>query len=108
MPRPNHSHWEGGPPCDLPTKKACDDRHADWQAAQQVALAARIAREGRAQAFRKDRGVFAQLVLVMAGEQPTILNGDGNESENPFTRRLLAMVERYRAETPPVESPEVH
>lgn len=95
-----HSHWEGGPVCRFPTKKACEDNYANWQAAQQVVLAHRVVREGRAAAFRRDKSVFGQLVMVIAGDKETITAGDGEESQNAFTRRVLAMLDRYRAENP--------
>jgi hypothetical protein len=46
--------------------------------------------------YRKDNGVFAQLVLVLAGERETITNGDGVESMTPFTKRILRMLDLYR------------
>ena len=99
----SHTHWEGGPTCSFSTKKACDDNFANWQAAQQVALAQRVVREGRAGHFRKGNDVFSQLVQVINGDKQTITAGDGEESQNAFTRRILAMLERYREENPPVE-----
>ena len=100
MPRAGHTHWEGGPVCKFATKKACDDNYANWQAAQQVTLAHRVVREGRARMFRGDKSVFAQLIRVITGDQQTITAGDGEESQAAFTRRVLAMLERYREEHP--------
>lgn len=88
MARANHSHWVGGPPCDLPTKKACEDRFADWQAMQHVLLAYRVVVEGRQANFHKDKGQFAQLVQLIAGEREDIVNDDGNPSATPWVQRL--------------------
>jgi len=80
------------------TAKVCNDQYADWQAAQHVALAHRVVREGRAGMYRHDKDVFGQLVQVINGDKATITAGDGEESQNAFTRRVLAMLERYRDE----------
>jgi hypothetical protein len=96
----SHVHREGGPTCDLPTRKACDERYADWQAAQQVRLAALIVARGDAKNFRKDSSVFGQLVQVMGGLRETITNQDGLPSEAPFTRRVMRMLEVYHSQAP--------
>ena len=103
MPKINHSHWVGGPPCDLPTKKACDERYYNWQADAQVALAVHLVDIGNADHFRRDNSVFGQLVLVMAGLRETITNGDGVQTENAWGRRILEAVERYRTEAATAE-----
>lgn len=95
-----HTHRPEGPVCDLPTKKACDDRYADWQAMQQVQLAYRLATGDRVAAFsgrRGDKTIIGQLVRVLIGEQETLLNADGNPSEAPWSKRLLAAIERVKA-----------
>lgn len=94
-----HSHIPGAV-CDIPTKKECDAAYADWQAAQQVALAARVVRAGRAGEYRRDVSVFGQLVQCLAGTKETITAGDGEESRQAFTKRVLAMLDRYRSEHP--------
>lgn len=105
MPR-SHHHVEGISCTGSLTTKQCDEAYTDWQAAQSVELAARVVREGRAGAFRGEASVFAQTVLVLAGLRETVTNGDGVETEAPFARRVLAMIERYRREHPD-ELPEV-
>lgn len=102
MARANHSHYEGGPPCDLSTKKACDERFADWQAMQQVLLAYLIVSEGRAKQYKKDDTQFGQLVQYIAGERESITNADGNASEAPWVKRLMAAIERVIAGDLPV------
>lgn len=92
----SHVHLEGGLTCAYPTKRECDDAYADWQADQQVLLAARIVAGGRGERFRKDSTAFGQLVQVLDGRRETITNGDGVEASAPFTRRLLAALERHR------------
>jgi hypothetical protein len=82
------------------TGKECSDRYADFQAAQQVALAHHVVREGRDKGFRKGKDVFSQLVQVILGERETITAGDGEASQAAFTRRIVAMIERYREEHP--------
>lgn len=77
----------------MKTVKACDDAYADFQARSQVELARKIVASGRVGAFRKDSGVFAQLVLVVAGERDDILNEDGVPSQQPFTRRLRRAID---------------
>jgi hypothetical protein len=102
-----HKHWKGehpvygeAPTCHFGTKKDCDNAFADWQAAQQVRLAARIVEEGRAQTYRRDETVFGQLVQCVAGTRQTITNDEGNPSQTPFTKRIVAMLETYRREHP--------
>lgn len=95
--RANHSHWEGGPPCDLSTKKACDDRLADWAAMQQVLLAYRIVMDGRAKAYTKDKSLVGQLVLYIAGLKESLDNKDGTPSEAASTKRIVAAVARVVA-----------
>lgn len=103
-----HKHWpeddpffEQAPYCDLSTKKACEERFADWQAMQQVILAHNVVARAQGAPVRRDgNSVFDQLVLVIAGQRATITNGDGVQSEAAFTRRILAALERYRAEGP--------
>lgn len=96
-----HTHGEHDLVCDLPSKKACDDRFADWQAMQQVILAARIARGDRVAMFsgrRGDKSIIGQLVRVMLDEQADIMNEDGNPSEAPWAKRLRAAMARVRDE----------
>lgn len=91
----SHTHWDGGPACRFKTKRECEENFANWQADQQVALAAKVAQRPEAvRAYRKAKDVFGQLVLVMLGEQSTI------DGEAPFTRRVRAALDRYRASTP--------
>lgn len=97
MPPRGHTHWEGGPVCDLPTKKACDDRKQDWDAMQQVILAFNIVQRGDIRSYRKEKSVFAQLVRYIAGEQGDIMNDDGNASQAPWVLRLRAAIERVKA-----------
>lgn len=92
-----HSHWEGGPPCDLSTKKACEDRYADWQAMQQVLLAYNAVIGGRGADYKKESSQFAQLVQWLAGDREDIMNEDGNPSQAPWVVRLRAAVERVRS-----------
>lgn len=99
-----HKHWpkdhpayERAPWCPFRTLKGCDEAYANWQAEQQVALADRIVAEGGAPRYAKAAGVFGQLVQLRAGTRQVILSQDGNPSEAPFTRRLLAAVERRAA-----------
>lgn len=102
MPRQNHSHYEGGPPCRFSTKKACDDNYADWQAMQQVLLAYDIAVRGDMKPWKKEKSAFAQLVLYIAGERDDITNEDGNPSTAPWVVRLRAAVERVKASDLPL------
>jgi hypothetical protein len=95
----SHTHWEGGPVCRFRTKRECEDAYADWQADQQVLLAARVVDMGRAGFHKKSSDVFGQLVLVLAGQKETITNSEGVESSAPFTRRVLAALRRYRSQT---------
>ena len=100
--RANHSHWEGGPPCDLSTKRACDDRAADWAAMQQVILAYNIVVQGRAKAYSKEPGLFGQLVQYIAGMKASLDNKDGTPSESAFTKRVVAALARVSAGDLPV------
>jgi hypothetical protein len=36
----SHTHRTGGVTCDLPTKKACDERYSTWKKEQKVAYEA--------------------------------------------------------------------
>ena len=90
--------YAAAPTCSFRTKAECDDYFADYQAAQQVALAALVVEQGRAQMFRRDNTVFGQLVQVLAGDKDTITAGDGEESRASFTKRVLAMLVRYQQE----------
>ena len=92
-----HSHWAGGRVCDLPTKKACEDRKADWDAMQQVILAHGIAVRGATKPYRKGDTVFNQLVRYIAGEQDDITTKDGNPNVTPWVLRLRAAIERVKA-----------
>lgn len=92
-----HSHREGGRTCDLSTKKACEERYADWQAMQQVVLAYKVVVQGAAKRYRKDGGQLGQLVQLINGDREFIVNADGNPSEGPWVKRLLAAVERVKA-----------
>jgi hypothetical protein len=90
----SHKHQDGGPVCTARTKRDCDDRYANWQAAQQVLLAARVVAQGPValRRFRGEDGVFAQLVNVLAGDRSTI------DGEAPFTRRLRAALAEYQSQ----------
>lgn len=77
--------------------KVADARHADWQAMQTVLLAYKVASEGRTRAFKGDKGVLAQLVRYIAGEQEEILNGDGNPHQSVEVKRLRAAISRVIA-----------
>lgn len=92
-----HKHQDGGPTCDLPTKKACDDRYADWQAMQQVILAYNIAGSGDTRAYRKEKSVLARLVLYISGESHDILNDEGNPNLSPWVVRIRRAIERFAA-----------
>lgn len=95
--RMSHTHYAGGQPCDLPTKKACEDRYADWQAMQHVILAYNIVKQGKAKRYRKQKGQLAQLVLYIAGEQDAIMTAEGNVSVTPWVLRLMRAIERVKA-----------
>lgn len=97
-----HTHWEGGPVCDLPTKKACDDRKADWDAMQQVILAYNVVVRGDSARYRREKSVLGQLVRYITGEQEDIMNDDGNPSQAPGVLRLRAAIERVKAGDLPV------
>jgi len=64
---------------------------------QQVLLAYRIALSGNIKGYRKDKGQFAQLVKVIAGEQADFMNEDGNPSQAAWVVRLRAAIERVKA-----------
>ena len=91
-----HTHWDGGPVCDLPTKKACDERYTEAQADAQVWLAQRVVEQGRTRQYHGDKTQFAQLVRVVAGEQEVILNDEGNPSQSAWARRLAAAISRSK------------
>jgi hypothetical protein len=97
-----HTHWEGGPVCDLPTKKACDERKADWDAMQQVILAYNVVVRGDARRYRKEKSVIGQLVRYISGDQEDIMNDDGNASQAPWVLRLRSAIERFKAGDLPV------
>lgn len=97
-----HVHREGGPACDLPTKKACEDRKAEWDAMQQVILAYNIVMRGDTKPYRKDKTAFAQLVKYIAGEQDEMMNDEGNPSRAPWVMRLRAAIARVIAGDLPV------
>jgi hypothetical protein len=67
----------------------------------QVELAAQIVLAGRTGDFRRDDTVFGQVVRIVAGQQADFLTKDGIPNRQPFTNRLRAAIERYRAEVPP-------
>jgi hypothetical protein len=89
-----HTHGLRDIVCDLSTKKACEDRYSDWQAMQQVLLAYRVALRGDAPRYRKESSVFAQLVGYIAGDRESLDNKDGTASAAPFTKRILAAIDR--------------
>jgi hypothetical protein len=98
-----HTHWpeEAALACRFRTKKECDENYANWQAEQQVLLAEAVVRGDHGLSWKRHKqgnSVFDQLVLVIAGERPTITNGDGVESQAPFTRRVLAALARRKKE----------
>jgi hypothetical protein len=97
VPARGHTHRDGGPVCDLPTKKACEDRKAAWDAMQQVILAYNIALRGETKPYRREKTALAQLVRYIAGEQEDIMNDDGNASQAPWVLRLRAAIERFKA-----------
>jgi hypothetical protein len=92
-----HTHSEGGPVCPVKTKAACDRVYADWLTMQQVLLAYKIALRGETKPYRKDKGVFAQLVRMIAGEQADIMNDDGNPSQSSEVKRIRATIEFIKA-----------
>jgi hypothetical protein len=95
-----HTHWpdKKGPVCKFRTKKECDEAYVNWQAHEQVRLAASVVAQGGAKAHSKSKAVFSQVVQMLAGERVTIQNDDGTPSGAPFTRRLLTAVDEYRKE----------
>lgn len=93
----DHPQYRFAPTCNL-MKKDCDELYVEAQAREQVALAARIVREGRGPRWRKDQTVFGQLIAMLQGERDTISNADGNESEAPFTRRLVRVARERLSE----------
>lgn len=64
---------------------------------QQVILAARIVEAETTKAYRKDKGIFAQLVQWMNEEREDIMNDEGNPHEGAFVERLRAARTRYLA-----------
>lgn len=95
----SHVHREGGPTCDLSTKKACEDRYADWQAMQQVLLAYSVVMRSvpaHKSYYRKGKDQFSQLVRYIAGDIDVMTNADGNPSVAPWTQRLLRAIARVR------------
>lgn len=95
----SHSH---GPEslravCKFRTKRECEDNFADWQAMQMVLLAYNIVMQGRAKRYKKDKGQFAQLVRLIAGEQDDILTDEGNPNMSPWVNRLRAAIQRIKA-----------
>lgn len=93
----SHTHREGGPVCDLPTKKACDERLNEAYADAQVKLAARVVGFGpeRLRYYRLDRTSFGQLVHILSGSQAEL------EGSAPWTNRLRRALARYRAQVTP-------
>ncbi len=89
-------HEHNGTPCSFTTKKACEDNYADWQAMQQVLLALKVVVEGRTPAFKKEKSQFAQLVLIIAGEQVDFTTDDGVPARAPWVMRLRAAMERVK------------
>jgi len=88
-----HTHHDGGRVCDLPTKKACDDRYAQRQAEEQVKLAQRIVSQGRAKSF-KGSTMFDQLVQIVNGTKDIITNDEGNPSQSSWARRLTTALKQ--------------
>ena len=78
--------------------KAVASAYVDWQATQQVILAARIVRQGRAGAFFKENGEFGQLVQILAGKREGFTDKKGNPSSATFVLRLQAAIARITDE----------
>lgn len=57
---------------------------------QQVILAFNIVKGGRSGAFKRDKGVFAQLVQYIAGDRTAITDSKGNASA---TKDVLLLME---------------
>ena len=74
--------------------KAAALAYLDWQATQQVILAARVVRDGRAGAFLKEHGEFGQLVQILAGKREGFTDKKGNPSSATFVLRLQAAIDR--------------
>lgn len=89
-----HGPEEGSRPCDLHTKKACEDRYADWQAMQQVLLAYSIALRGNR---LKEDNVLSQLVDVIGGHKEYITTKEGNPNATTWVARLYAAMERVKS-----------
>lgn len=90
----SHKHGTAStaPICRFTTKKACDENYAAWQAMDQVKLAAKVAADPKRVAmYKRQKDVFSQTVLVLAGERDEI------EGDAPFTQRIRAAVEAYVA-----------
>lgn len=77
--------------------KVFDGIRADWDAMQQVILAARIVDRRDTRTYRKGKDAFSQLVRWMDGQQADIMNDDGNSHVGAFVVRLRAARERYIA-----------
>lgn len=87
-----HGTADTAPVCRFRTKKECDENYADWQAMDQVKLAARVAADpARVKAYKRQKDVFSQTVMVLAGER------DAVEGDAPFTKRIQRALETYRA-----------
>lgn len=74
-----------------------DVEYLNWCAMQQVILAARVVDAGETKPYRKDKGIFAQLVQWLNGDREDIMNDDGNPNEGAFVVRLRAARARYLA-----------
>jgi hypothetical protein len=82
--------------------RARDMAYQDWQAMQQVILAYNIVRKGHALSFKKAGGLFAQLVLFIAGERDDLTDADGNPAVTLWAMRTRDAIERFKSGDLPV------
>jgi hypothetical protein len=85
--------------------KASDNEFADWQAMQQVILAYNTVVKAGGEtptAYRKEKGLYAQLVQLIGGTREDLTNDDGNPHEGAWALRLRAAIERFKAGDIPV------
>ena len=85
-----HANWAA---CD----KAAEASYRTWGYMQQVILAYNIVVGGRSMAFRKEKGLFAQLVQLIAGDRDELMNDEGNPSESRDAIGLREAIERFKA-----------
>jgi hypothetical protein len=85
--------------------KARDDMYVDWQAMQQVILAYNTVVKAGGEtpaSYRKEKGLYAQLVQLIGGTREDLTNDDGNPHEGAWALRLRAAIERFKAGDIPV------